>query len=278
MDRRQGPGRLLWLVLAILAAGPAAAAEPDEDTPLVSIIIDDLGWRMDQGLQAIALPGPLAYAVLPHTPNGPRLAQIARAYGREVLLHLPMEAEAGEIWPGPGTLSARMERSEFLDTLTDNLAAVPLAVGVNNHMGSLLTRQPAAMGWLMEALRDHGDLFFVDSRTTAHSIAAETALAWRIPLLVRDVFLDHRQDEHFVRGQMMLLVERARARGAALGIGHPYPETMAVLAAMLPELAAMGVRLVSLAELLRHQQQRSSPWQEPSSPSLTDARNWKPSP
>jgi hypothetical protein len=142
-----------------------------------------------------------------------------------------------------------MPRGEFLRTLDLALATVPGAVGVNNHMGSGLTQRPEQMGWLMDALKARGK-FWIDSMTSNRSVAATIALERRIPHLRRDVFLDDVVDARHIRAQFRELLEVARRRGHALAIGHPHPETTAVLRAELAQLDGAGATLVSVSTLV----------------------------
>ncbi len=156
--------RVLAFLLCLLP--PLAAAGAGGAPPAISIIIDDIGARLRADRRAIDLPGPVAFAFLPHTPHGPALAELAHAQGKEVLLHMPMQAiEDGPL--GPGAVTLHMDRTEFVDAVRRALATVPHVSGVNNHMGSLLTRHPGHMTWLMQELKARGNLFFVDSRTSA---------------------------------------------------------------------------------------------------------------
>jgi len=237
----------LLLCLGLLLGPPPAPA--GDAPPGIAIIIDDMGYRLRDGRRAMALPAEVVYSFLPHTPHAPALARQARAKGSEILLHLPMEAAADNHLLGPGALTLAMDRDSLNATLRANLAAVPHAVGVNNHMGSLLTRQREPMTWLMEALRREG-LAFIDSRTTAGSVASQAAAAASLPSAARDVFLDNVRETDHVRAQFRRLVATARRRGTALGIGHPHPVTLAVLASELAELEQSGVQLITLAELL----------------------------
>ncbi len=238
------------MMLAALACGaftPAWGAEPDR--AVISIIIDDLGNVRSEGLRALELRGALTYSFLPHTPFAARLARLASVLGKEVMLHLPMEA-AFPRRLGPGGLTLAMDREALRRTLFASLAAVPNARGVNNHMGSALTREPAHMGWLMDALSQHGELYFVDSRTTSDSVAMGTASRTGVPATARDVFLDHDREPDAVAAQLRTLYARARASGSALGIAHPYPETMAVLEHELARLSRRGVELVPVSRLI----------------------------
>jgi polysaccharide deacetylase 2 family uncharacterized protein YibQ len=243
--------------LTLTAAVPAQDAPPARPAAL-AILIDDLGVNLAEGRRVMRLPGPVACAILPHQPYSRRLAEEARANHKEVLLHLPMESdEARET--GPGGLDASMPPLEIQVALDYDLETVPHAAGINNHMGSRLTRQRETMQRLMRVVRNRGNLYFVDSRTTPASVAVEAARAEGIPTLARDVFLDHSRDVDAIERQFDELVRLARARGTALAIGHPYPETLAVLERRLPRLHAAGIALVPLAGLLSAARQPEKP-------------------
>jgi polysaccharide deacetylase 2 family uncharacterized protein YibQ len=156
------------------------------------------------------------------------------------------------------------------------LDSVPDVAGVNNHMGSLLTRHPGAMQWLMEGLRERG-LFFVDSRTTVHTVAESLARENSVPVRRRDVFLDSAPGIEQVRSQFRRLVRLARGKGSALGIAHPRRVTLAVLADELPRLQQQGIDLVS-ASVLAHTQGRKTLWHASSSHLHKVAKSLKPSP
>lgn len=260
----------LALVLAVTAA-PARAAPA-----LLGIIIDDLGDRWRDGLRAVDLPGPVTASFLPRTPYAAELARRAHANGKEVMLHLPMESVTPRPL-GPGGVTLHMTRAQFLRTLRVDLQAVPFVRGINNHMGSLLTRHPGHMGWLMGELNARGGLYFVDSRTTTATVALAVADEHGVPAVARDVFLDNRRDHAAILGQLTRLIAKARRNGFAVGIGHPYPETLAVLEGALPLLAAEGVELVPVSGLIaQREQRRTKLWHASLSPSPPDSKNLKP--
>lgn len=239
------------LILSCLCCIGAAAADTILPLPAISIVIDDIGYRHSEDLRAIALPGQVAYAVMPHSPYGRRMARLASAAGRVVLLHLPMQAEdfGKNRMLGPGALLRTMNREQFLETLEINLRAVPDAIGVNNHMGSLISGEAEQMRWLMEMLRDKRK-FYLDSLTTGRSVARAAASEKRVPFLKRDVFLDNERDERLIQLQFDKLIDMAKTHGRAIAIGHPHPETIAVLARNLARLDSRGVRLINPADMV----------------------------
>jgi len=251
-------GRALLLTLLFGACGVSVAQSGDATgkLPAISIIIDDLGYRRLDGLRALELPGPVAYAFLPHTPYASRLAGIAFQLDKEVLLHVPMESELDKAL-GPGALLNNMPRLEMRAVLDAGLAAVPHVSGINNHMGSALTQQPQAMGWVMEWMSNNGGLYFVDSLTTSKSVALRSANDAGLQATGRDVFLDDSADPRKIRMQFSRLIALALENGTGLAIGHPYPETLSVLRRVLLKPSYYGVQLVSVKELIAKRQKAS---------------------
>lgn len=262
------------LVLCVSAtAGVHAELTGGSDLPGIALIVDDMGYRHRDGQRMLALPYPLAYAFLPHAPSSRELAERAHVLGRDVLLHLPMEAQTSNHRLGPGALILGMTREQVIETLAADLASVPHAIGVSNHMGSLLTGEREPMQWVMAGLKQHGNLMFIDSRTTARTVAAGVASEEQVPALSRDVFLDNESGTDYIRSQFLRLVEKAKRNGYALGVCHPRPDTLQVLNQVLPYLDQYGVRLVRLSDLITIRQRSVPAWQLSSSPSPQAAKN-----
>lgn len=245
--------RLIAIVLVSLPwLSGLLLADEIKAVPAVAIIIDDLGNKLKQGERAVQLPGPVTLAFLPHTAYSETLANRAHAAGKEVMLHLPMETETGTPL-GPGGLTSHMTEQQFEQIAKDDLASIPHVSGLNNHMGSLLTRHPGAMAWLMDVVKEHGGLFFVDSKTSAGTVAMEIAAEKALPTAVRDVFLDNVQSKSAIRKEFRRLIKLAKAQGSAIGIGHPHPTTLAVLKQELAKLDSSGVKLIPASQLVRMQ-------------------------
>jgi polysaccharide deacetylase 2 family uncharacterized protein YibQ len=237
--------------LVIVAGLLAVTAMADTGAqPRIAIIIDDLGYQLDAGRRAIALPGPLAYAVLPATPRGRQLAEAAHRSGKEVLLHLPLQAVDHEGPDEPGGITLDMSRTVFASRFSAALDSVPFAIGVSSHRGSLLTRHPGHMEWLMQEIQSRDSLFFIDSFTTHHSVALQIAREAGVAATKRDVFLDNDRSAEALDKAFERLKWLAQQRGVAVGIGHPYPETIAFLETALPRLAAQGYELVPISKAL----------------------------
>ncbi len=220
-------------------------------SPVISIIIDDIGYRNIDDTNALSLPGPVTYAIMPHAPHSVKLSNIANQTGKTVILHLPMEAMEPDKnkYLGPGALRVDMKESQFISTLSANLDAIPNIIGVNNHMGSLLTSQQEHMEWLMEYLFLK-KIIFIDSVTSSHAITSNMAKLNNVPYLKRDVFLDNKKNKSYINAQFLELIKVAKRKGSAIAIGHPHPETIEVLSNNLIDLDRFGVKMVSLMEIL----------------------------
>lgn len=244
---------LVEMLAAFLIAGCAAAAD---ERPVIAVIIDDLGNQPVEDFAVASIEQLRSFAILPHTPHAKRLAGVLHQGGREVLVHLPMEAHDNNRLLGPGALLSSMDEATFRHTANAALESVPYAAAVNNHMGSLLTGDSLRMRWLMNLLSERRELLFVDSRTTPDTVAEQAARQAGVPYLARDVFLDNRRSRAAINARFNELIERALKRGDAIGIAHPYTETIAVLRLRVAQL--QDVTIASLAEIRRRRQCRSA--------------------
>lgn len=258
-----------FCLIAVLLACTA----PAQAQPRIAIIIDDLGNDYEKARQVLSLPTGVTVAILPRLHSSERIARQAHLQGREVMLHQPMQSIHHHRL-GPGGLTLHHARDDIHSVLIENLASVPHVAGINNHMGSLLTRDPDSMRWLMELLKAR-NLFFVDSRTDKGTNAELMAREQQLLTARRDVFIDHDPCPEAIQAQLALVLELAQQRGSAIAIGHPYPATLAALRTLLPQWQAQGVQLVSASQVIAHQRSPES-WHASSSPLPRVAKNSKP--
>ncbi len=235
------------VALGLVLFASQCVAEP---LPRIAIIIDDLGYQLDAGRQAIDLPGPVVCAILPGTPRATQLAEDAHDNGKEVLLHLPLQAIEQHGPSEPGGITLDMSRARVSAVFAAAIDSVPFAAGVNSHRGSLLTRHPGHMRWLMEDIRARDGLFFVDSYTTHESVALRIAAETGVAALKRDVFLDTDPAPEAIELELERLKAMARQRGHAVAIAHPYSTTLEILERELPRLRAAGFEIVPVSELI----------------------------
>lgn len=214
----------------------------------IAIVIDDLGLRQEETRWATSLPGPLTLAFLPYGQSLAAHASRAAANGHEVILHLPMDP-GGRADPGPRALRLGLEPAELEQRLGWNLAQVPGTVGVNNHMGSALTENAAAMEVVLARLKGQGR-YFLDSRTTARSAARGVADRLGVPYAERDVFLDNDTNPQAIARQLAETEELASRYGSAIAIGHPHRQTLKALEAWVGSARERGFDIVPVSAVI----------------------------
>ncbi len=222
---------------------------------LLAVVLDDVGYE-EGALRLLAtLDAPLALSVLPGTPKASEAIALARRKGWDLMVHLPMEPESGRA--EAGSIGVGDDNAVIRDRVLAALAAVPGAIGLNNHQGSLATADERVVRDVLEVVRERR-LFFLDSRTTPATAIGRVAREVKVPVLSRDVFLDdaaaEAKDAGGPPGALEAAWERALAIAAKKGhvvvIAHPHPETVEFLLRKLPELSRTGPLPVRVAELL----------------------------
>jgi polysaccharide deacetylase 2 family uncharacterized protein YibQ len=237
-----GDGELpAWLRYAVDAA-------PFKGRAQIAVVIDDLGMDRRRSARAVTLLSPLTFSYLPYARDLPQQTADARAAGHELLVHLPMEPTNGAD-PGPKPLLTELSQAELLKRLRWDLSRFSGFVGVSNHMGSRFTADPQSMGTVLEEISSRG-LLFLDSRTTARTVAPRLARRLGVPFAERNVFLDNEVDIQSVRKRLVELEKMASHHGYAVGLGHPHDATLDALADWLPTLAERGFVLVPISSIV----------------------------
>lgn len=213
------------------------------------LVVDDLGNQWASGVAVIDSPWVTTLAIMPKRPYTQKLADYAHQSGKEIIVHAPM-SNLIDFPLGPLGLDRRDGEAQLKANVSEALASVPHAIGLSNHMGSRLTQDPQAMGWVMQRLK-LDDVYFFDSRTVATSIAGEVAERYQVPWATRDIFLDHQQDDAFLNRQWSKAWADVYAGKTVIVIGHPYPETIRFLQAQSMS-SAQARALTPLSSLLRY--------------------------
>lgn len=215
-----------------------------------AIVIDDMGNNLLAMRDILTLPFPVTVAVIPFRPYSREVAESAYQRQREVLLHLPMEAQNGEENGEAEILRVSDSPDQVTQAVDRSLAAVPHVVGVNNHMGSRFTENAERMRLVLERLRQR-NLFYLDSVTTPRSSARAAAESLGVPYVARKVFLDDNVDDAAIHRQLDELIATAKRDGQAVAIGHPHPETLAALAGFADVAREQGVEIVTVGSLVK---------------------------
>ncbi|MDG1066285.1 MAG: divergent polysaccharide deacetylase family protein [Luminiphilus sp.] len=236
------------LIGTLVSQGLEAATCPLHNHGNLAVIIDDLGYNLDTAHAAAAIPAPLTMSIIPGTPYAMEVADLGAKRGKEVMLHMPMAAVRTRV-SDPLVLDGQLPVADISQRVQQALQSVPGAAGMNNHMGSALTTNREAMDALMSELAAQ-DMFFIDSRTTAETVARDAAKARGVPSASRTVFLDNKPELAAVEIQIKEAVRRALVEGYAIAIGHPHPATLTALSRALPRLPA-DVTIVSASQIAR---------------------------
>ena len=239
--------RLRYILGLLCCLAGVVHATPAPTTPqkaYLTLIIDDLGQNLPRDRRVLALPGPVTTAIMPDTPHATEFAREAHRAGKIVILHMPMDPATG-----PFAWHPELPVDELEKRLNAAFKMVPYTSGINNHMGSRMTAQPTAMAWLMAALQRRHK-FFVDSRTSAQTVAAAEAQKTGLASVSRDVFLDDERTEAAIFSQLQTAINLAHKQGSAVMIGHPYPQTLAVLERELPKLKAQGIEWIDIRQMI----------------------------
>lgn len=263
-ELRQNSRTRGWLVLRyplpVQARKPARAEPAPVPVPaqksldrVVAVVIDDMGQDLDFLRKLINLKVPLTVAILPDSALARESAELAEKNGLEVIIHLPLEAFNNHLASAgaEGLITTSMSPQDIRAILERDISLLPQARGLNNHMGSKATSSEALMEIIISFLRER-NLYFLDSKTSPRSVAYELALKKKVPAAARQVFLDADEDRSLVKGRMMELFNLARKNGQAIGIGHPFPETLEVLKTYLPRAAEFGVQLAPVSALVKN--------------------------
>lgn len=219
---------------------------------VVAIVIDDMGYSLDAARRVMRLPCALTVSVLPFTPRAVVVAGMARASGKEVFVHMPMQPayELPDVPEYSVVLRPAMSLAEVRARVEKACAAVPHAVGLNNHEGSEATRDRLVMAHLMRVLKERG-LIFIDSATSADTVGWKVAMESGVRWGRRRVFLDSERNVAFVEEAFTRMLRKARVEGEVIAIGHPAPATLEVLERRIPRARQQGVEFVRASVLAR---------------------------
>lgn len=254
-DKWEGAGLLMsvdalrFTLLDLIPAPPASEVKPK-----IGLCIDDCG-QVDPNLSTtpiysmLRLPFKMTFAVMPYTSYLEATADEVYNHSSEVILHQPMAAITVPN-PGTGGITSTMTLDQVRTTVSANLDAMPHIVGMNNHMGSLISQQADKMQVCIEECKER-KLYFYDSRTITTSVGYDVAKKNGLLTGERDLFIDgNSKDEAVALIRSLALRALYSPNTSLLAIGHVRSTTAAALVQVAPELQAMGVDIVPLSHSL----------------------------
>ncbi len=216
--------------------------------PVIAIVIDDMGDNYRRTQDIISLHAPLTTSFLTYPKRLEKQISDSQNAGHEIMLHVPMQPKSN-INFSADILTVEMTPSEVRRQFQKMLDRFTSIKGINNHMGSLLTEDEARMSEIMKELKAR-NLFFLDSKTTPHSVGNFVAHKYDVDYASRNIFLDNKNELQYILNQLARTENIARKNGYAIAIGHPKSQTFEALRYWLPTLANKHLKLVHLSEIV----------------------------
>lgn len=218
----------------------------------LAIVIDDFGTVSGADLeQWLALPTQITFAIISTLKNSSQTMNLAHQQGRESLVHVPMEPiDYPQQNPGENPILVQMNQAQVEKALLKHVNALPLCMGVNNHMGSLATSDDTIMGWVMDVLKKKNK-GFLDSRTSNVSIAYQAAQKARIPAWRNDIFLDSPDitDQNLER-KLEAIQTMSAGKNTVVAITHCHNlDKLTYLKKFLERAQGMGFTLIPLSQV-----------------------------
>ena len=231
-----------------------SAAKPEKPRRLapyagnLTFVFDDAGHNLDQLEYFLRLPFPCTIAVLPGLRYSSESARRIRKAGKQVILHQPMQSVDLHINPGPGAVTPGLSAEQIKNIVRKNLEEIWPVAGMNNHEGSLMTADEAAMRAVLDVVAEK-HIFFLDSRTTAKSVVSKVAKEKNMVVWERAIFIDNDKSRAAMETQIKKGLSIARQKGSAIMIGHVFTVELAqLLTEMYPALIEEGFSLSAIAQ------------------------------
>ena len=194
--------------------------------PKIVILIDDVTTQAQKD-KILSMGYKINMAFLPPTKTHPDSAKIAQSLSFH-MIHFPMQASSAFKGEEINTLKIN-DSYETIEKRVKQLREwYPNAIYTNNHTGSVFTENDEAVDKLFRALKKY-NFIFVDSRTSAKSVAKKYAKKYDMPYIVRNTFIDNDRDYKSIENQLKKAIEIAKRQGYAIAIGHPHNVTLEVL-------------------------------------------------
>ena len=216
--------------------------------PVIAIVIDDMGDNYKRTKDITSLQAPLTASFLTYPARLEQQIAASLKSGHEIMLHVPMQPKSN-INLSKDILTVEMSPAEVRTNFEKMLNRFTQVKGINNHMGSRLTEDEKRMAEIMKVLKAKG-LFFLDSKTTPHSVGDKVARKYDVAYASRNVFLDNKNDVSYILKQLAHTENIARKNGYAVAIGHPKSQTYEALKRWLPTLEGKHLKLVPLSHIV----------------------------
>ena len=201
---------------------------------------------------------PFTATVIPFEDYTEETVDILSKNGVELMVHMPMEPESyPRNDPGKHAIYIKLPPDEIKKRIRAAIENIPLAVGMNNHMGSKATAHKRTMEIVAGALVESG-LFFVDSRTSLYSCAEQEVAKRGIPTTHQDGNIDVESDTSAIARRFIELALSSRENdNGALIVGHARPNTLIAIKRVLPTLEKWGIEFITVSEMVSRRQKEN---------------------
>lgn len=240
------------------SGGPLSVLPGSTTQPTLIIVIDDVGYNNGELDAFLHLPFPINLAVLPQLTHSKDSVIAIHEAGKELILHQPMEALGGND-PGPHAVYCSMDEAIIEKTIAENIDSFPYPpAGMNNHMGSAVTRDSNCMIPILKLAKERG-IYYLNSLTAPGTVCAELSQKIGTQYMERDVFLDNNGDRESILAAIEEGKQIARQKGAAVMIGHVWSSKLAsTLMEIYPELVEQGYSLSTISQYMKMQAKENS--------------------
>jgi uncharacterized protein len=206
---------------------------------MIAIIIDDV-TNKGQMAKIEQIGYPITMAFMPPTQFHKDSARIVPSTTH--MVHLPLEASNRN-----NEESNTLHVGDSLEKIDARIKQIrewyPNARYLNNHTGSKFTEDDTSMDRLIEALKKY-NFIFIDSKTTAKTVANKYTKKYGLRYISRNIFLDNIQTKQTITEQLKKAVAIAKKTGLAVVIGHPHQITLQTLKESKELLSGINLVLV----------------------------------
>ncbi len=249
-SRSKGTIDLYWQGVLQLELQYRVTATVKSERGKIAVIMDDIGMSLSPLKKLLQLDIIITPSILPGTGKARSATSLLQDDGREYMIHMPMQPRSyPQTNPGTNALLLGQSEAETRRLIRSYIEGVPGASGCNNHMGSRYTEESKAMQIVLSELKQY-DLFFIDSRTIAGSVAFSEARKMGLKTATRNIFLDNKDDVSYIRKQIRKMVNLAGKNQEIIAICHPHAETLEAFRLEQGWLKQQSVDFVPASELV----------------------------
>jgi len=235
----------------------ASKEDAINNPPMMAIVIDDFGGYDQSGVETmLSIDAPLTCAIMPHLENTKLNSKQALEKGKEVIVHMPMQAcvHLPDLWYGSSYIGNTDNKQNVYDKLDKAFESVEGAKGFNIHIGSGVCQHSNVISNVYDYATEK-NYFFLDSRTHLNTICDKVANEKSVVYLGRDEFLEPNGDRSYngVKKHLLVGANLALEKGYSIVIGHVGAHggenTAQAIKDTIKEIRDLGIEIVPLSKL-----------------------------